>query len=127
MDKRSEARKLRLELLLRDYEGAREEERQSSSAMVNLLGAALVSALTAFVILNSDPLGLDSETKFWAAVLSPIVLLLPTGYSAQIGAKTAVRSYYLRVLERTIRSEMNENCGENSADLLMIFHSRHFR
>lgn len=117
MDKRSEARKLRLELLLRDYEGAREEERQSSSAMVNLLGAALVSALTAFVILNSDPLGLDSETKFWAAVLSPIVLLLPTGYSAQIGAKTAVRSYYLRVLERTIRSEMNENCGENSADL----------
>lgn len=117
MNKRSEARKLRLELLLRDYEGAREEERQSSSAMVNLLGAALVSALTAFVILNSDPLGLDSETKFWAAVLSPIVLLLPTGYSAQIGAKSAVRSYYLRVLERTIRSEMNENCGENSADL----------
>ena len=117
MNECSEARKLRLELLLRDYEGAREEERQSSSAMVNLLGAALVSALTALVILSSDPLGLDSGTKFWAAVLSPIVLLLPTGYSAQIGAKTAVRSYYLRVLERTIRSEMNENCGENSADL----------
>lgn len=117
MNECSEARKLRLELLLRDYEGAREEERQSSSAMVNLLGAALVSALTALVILNSDPLGLDSETKFWAAVLSPIVLLLPTGYSAQIGAKTAVRSYYLRVLEQTIRSEMNKNCGENSTDL----------
>lgn len=113
----SEAKKLRLELLLRDYEEAREEERQNSTAMVNLLGAALVSALTALVILSSESTGLGEGAKFWVAVLSPIVLLLPTGYVSQIGAKSAVRSYYLRVLERDIRSEMDEICGEHSSDL----------
>ena len=113
--KRAQAR---LELLLRDYEQSREDERQGSAAFSNLLAAALASAFAALVILYQQPESPNLGIAFWISVLSPVAILLPTVYAGLLGAISTARSYYLRVLEREISNEMKRICGENSLELV---------
>lgn len=44
---------------------------------------------------------------FWISILAPIVLLLPVAYAATLGGTRAIRSFYIRALEREIRSELD--------------------
>lgn len=107
----------RLDLLLRDYEQSREDERQGSAAFSNLLAAALASAFAALVILYQRPEDSNSQVGFWISVIAPVAILLPTVYAGLIGAISTARSYYLRVLEDEISKEMLKVCGEGSLDL----------
>nr|WP_314735738.1 hypothetical protein [uncultured Actinomyces sp.] len=103
---------LHLDLLLKDYEQAREADRQDGAAMTTIMGAALASCLAVLGFLSGyqgQPIG-DSFI-YWVIILAPVALLLPTGYATMMGANKAVRSYYLRVLESQIGNEMNKLCG----------------
>lgn len=112
-----ERSRTRLELLLRDYEQSREDERQGSAAFSNLLAAALASAFAALVILYQRPEDSDVQVGFWISVIAPVAILLPTVYAGLIGAISTARSYYLRVLEDEISKGMQELCGEDSLEL----------
>ena len=104
---------LHLDLLLKDYEQAREADRQDGAAMTTIMGAALASCLAVLGFLSGyqgQPVG-DSFI-YWVIILAPVALLLPTGYATMMGANKAVRSYYLRILESQIGNEMNKLCGE---------------
>ena len=87
--------------------------------MTTLMGAALASCLAVLGYLSSlqvqvvGPVSAVPKDSFnyWLIILAPVALLLPTGYAAILGANRAVRSYYLRVLEREIGKEMKELCG----------------
>lgn len=103
---------LHLDLLLKDYEQAREADRQDGAAMTTIMGAALASCLAVLGFLSGyqgQPIG-DSFI-YWVIILAPVALLLPTGYATMMGANIAVRSYYLRVLESQIGNEMDKLCG----------------
>ena len=117
MEDSLERSRARLELLLRDYEQSREDERQGSAAFSNLLAAALASAFAALVILYQRPEDSDVQVGFWISVIAPVAILLPTVYAGLIGAISTARSYYLRVLEDEISKGVQELCGEDSIDL----------
>lgn len=103
---------LHLDLLIKDYEQAREADRQDGAAMTTIMGAALASCLAVLGFLTGyqGQLIVDSSI-YWVIILAPVALLLPTGYATMMGANKAVRSYYLRVLESQIGNEMNKLCG----------------
>lgn len=109
---------VRLELLLRDYDQSREDERQGSAAFSNMLAAALASAFAALLILYQRPNRPDETVGFWISIISPVAILLPTVYAGLLGAISTARSYYLRVLEREISVEMRKLCGDDSLDLV---------
>ena len=117
MEDSMERSRNRLNLLLRDYEQSREDERQGSAAFSNLLAAALASAFAALVILYQRPENSNSQIGFWISVIAPVAILLPTVYAGLIGAISTARSYYLRVLEDEISREMQKVCGEGSLEL----------
>ena len=103
---------LHLDLLLKDYEQAREADRQDGAAMTTIMGAALASCLAVLGFLTGYQGQLIGDSSiYWVIILAPVALLLPTGYATMMGANKAVCSYYLRVLESQIGNEMNKLCG----------------
>lgn len=103
---------MHLDLLLKDYEQAREADRQDGAAMTTIMGAALASCLAVLGFLTGYQGQLIGDSSiYWVIILAPVALLLPTGYATMMGANKAVRSYYLRVLESQIGNEMNKLCG----------------
>ena len=124
--------KLHLDLLLKDYEQAREADRQDGAAMTTIMGAALASCLAVLGFLTGyQGQVIGDSFIYWVIILAPVALLLPTGYATMMGANKAVRSYYLRVLESQIGNEMNQLCGgvelSYSGDLKFpVFSSTYF-
>lgn len=100
--------RIRFDLLLADYQAAREDERSlvaaqgtSISVAVALL-ALLAAALTQTCNLGSGSNCVRVPDLFLAAApLGPVAVV---AYLAMFGAVSTIRSYYLRALERELRA-----------------------
>ena len=110
----------RLTVLLLDYEMGRDDERGFVTSLVTLLGiatavlAALITVLTQVCV---DP---AQATQFASCrILEPAILaLFPLApltviiFIQLVGSQAAIRSYYLRALEREIRKELGDTPGK---------------
>jgi predicted secreted protein len=102
-----ESRSRRLEVLLCDYEQAREDERTFQSQQ----GTGIALALTAISVLGALAFTIgtkDNQIKVPHGVIAgaPLIVLAVLSYVQATGALAVVRSFYLRALEYDIRAEL---------------------
>ena len=109
----SEPSPTRLQLLIDEYKSARDDERAESGLLVTILQIVLASALAAAVFLAGPPEKYATAqpygSTFWVTILAPVVLLLPIIHATTLWGTRTTRSFYMRALEREIRSELENS------------------
>lgn len=104
-----------LEVLIADYEQARDDERQLEGVQVALLGMLVASYVAMLTLLNkvgndiSDALLPDATVLRYSLVatyaLAPLIVFLPTALAQFVASRATIRSFYIRGLEHQIRTE----------------------
>src|SRR3712207_2098367 len=105
----------RLDVLLLDYEMAREDERALLSAQVTLLAAAItLLSILAAVVTQTCQFQPKTPSSTCTEVPDAVVALAPVGpvallaYVAMLGTVATIRSYYLRIVEAELRIHAGE-------------------
>lgn len=111
-----------LELLLVDYEQARDDERQLEGVQVALLGMLIAAYVAMLTLLNkigeTIPSGFSPETTTlrYSLVaiyaLAPLIVFLPTALAQFVASRATIRSFYIRGLEHEIRAEWEKMSNE---------------
>ncbi|WP_103061693.1 hypothetical protein [Actinomyces qiguomingii] len=102
-------RRQHLELLVRDYEQARDDERHALGIQINILGMAI--AALAAMIAAAFAIGVEGEAMGSGYVLigfygvMPALLLLPALAALWFARHAVIRGFYMRALERKIREQ----------------------
>ncbi len=109
MARRSELRPggwSRLELLIADYQEARDDERQLEAVQAAILAITLGSFFGVLTILATVG---DGESLAANAVyaLSPLAIFVPASVGQWVAGRAVLRSFYLRALEHELRYELN--------------------
>jgi len=110
--------------LLADYEEARDDERY----FVALQGTALTLALTALSLLGALAVmrwrdqSADDPSAVPDVVIAgaPLIVLAILAYVQSAGAQAVIRSFYMRALEREIRSRLPESTRLDSYPELRV-------
>lgn len=111
-----------LEVLIADYEQARDDERQLEGVQVALLGMLVASYVAMLTLLNkvgndiSDALLPDATVLRYSLVatyaLAPLIVFLPTALAQFVASRATIRSFYIRGLEHEIRAEWEKMSNE---------------
>ena len=98
--------------LLRDYEQARDDERHFQA----LQGSAIAVALTAVSLLGAVAfvIGGDDDVPDVISAGAPLIVLSVLAFIQSAGAVAVLRSYYMRALERELRTLTGLNAPLNS-------------
>lgn len=96
-----ETTRMRLDLLVVDYQAAREDERNFMSTQAQLLGFCVaLLGLLATVLFSKDVQARLPDAVLAAAPLAPLAVI---AYTQTTGTRATLRSFYLRACERELR------------------------
>jgi hypothetical protein len=113
-----ETRRCRFELLMLDYEMARDDERTFNNTQATMFGIA-VALLAVLIPLLSQTCAFSSganapsptasgkgctDVPIWLVAAAPLAPLALVGFLAAIGTTATIRSYYLRAIEAELQT-----------------------
>ena len=99
-----------LQIMLTEYEAARDDDRSTTSAVMALASVAVALLGGTVAVLVQDCISQEGAPGCWpvddriyaALPLGPFILM---AYGLSLGVTNSVRSYYLRLLERALSNE----------------------
>ena len=100
----------RFQLLISEYEQVKEDERSSSTIYATLIatGVAVLTALLVFAQQVIDHAEKPDQFPQPLIAIAPMSAVTVIAFSEWIGSRRSIRGFYLRVLEREIRTELIE-------------------